>query len=248
MRRGNCRSEVNAVGALGCIALMASAALGQPAVPPEFEVASVKLLNPPLGVHAVGLRLDHGRVALEGATLRQIIVQAYLVQRVLVLGGPPWYDSDQYNLVAKTENPDATREQARAMLQTLLADRFKLSVHREMKELTVYSLSVGKNGPKFQESKGDVPPSARVGGKGRMLLYNQPMAGMVNLLANILDLPVQDQTGLKGRYDLTLEWTPDPSNPSLFTAVQEQLGLKMEARKSAVEVLMVDHAERPSEN
>ncbi len=183
-----------------------------------------------------GLRLDHGRVALEGATLRQIIVQAYLVQRVLVLDGPPWYDSDQYNLVAKTESPDATREQARAMLQTLLADRFKLSVHREMKELTVYSLSVGKSGPKFQESKGDVPPGARVGGKGRMLLYNQPMAGLVNLLANLLNLPVQDRTGLKGRYDLTLEWTPDPSNPSLFTAVQEQLGLKMEARKSAVEV------------
>jgi uncharacterized protein (TIGR03435 family) len=246
MRRGDFGSKVNRLRFV-FVALMLSAAFGQ-ASPPEFEVAAVNLLNPRMGPHAVGLRLSHGRVTLEGATLRQIIVQAYLVQRVLVLGGPAWYDSDQYDVVAKTENPDATREQARMMLQTLLANRFKLSVHREMKEMTVYSLSVAKNGPKFHEAKDGETSGAQRGVTAGMVLPNQPIVGLVNLLANILDLPVQDMTGLTGRYDFTLDWSRDPSGPSLFTAVQEQLGLKLESRKSSMEVLMVDHAERPSQN
>jgi uncharacterized protein (TIGR03435 family) len=248
MRRGHFGSKVIAFGALGFIALMPIAALGQPAALPEFEVASVKLLNPPMGGHAVGLKLNHGRVTVEGATLRQIIVQAYVVQRVLVLGGPAWYDSDQYDVVAKTSNPDATREEARAMLETLLADRFKLAVHREKKELTIYSLSVAKNGPKFHEAKPDEAAGVQGGGAGELVFQNQPIVTLVNTLANILDLPVQDMTDLKGRYNFTLDWTRDPTGASLFTAVQEQLGLKLEARKSPVEVLMVDHAERPSEN
>lgn len=247
MRRGIFGSKVSPLRALVIIALMTSSALAQnPRL--EFEVASVKLVNPPMGPHAVGLRIDHGRATIEGATLRQIITQAYAVQRVLVMGGPSWYDSDQYTIIAKTESPNATREEAQAMLQTLLADRFKLAVHRETEEITVYALSVAKNGPTLNAAKADEPVTAGRDGGGVIQLHNQPMIGFVNLLANILDLPVLDKSGLTGRYNFALDWNQDPTSPSLFTAVREQLGLDLKAQKSPVEILMVDPAERPSEN
>ena len=127
MRRRTRGSEVTALGGLAMAALLAIPGCAQPsASQPEFEVAAVKLVNPPRPPHVVGLMVEHGRARMVGATLRQIIVQAYLVQRVLVLGGPKWYDADQYDIEAETESPNATREEVRAMLQTLLADRFKL--------------------------------------------------------------------------------------------------------------------------
>src|SRR5258708_36847225 len=95
----------------------------------EFEVASVRLVKRAVGPHAVGLRPSHGRITIEAATLRQMIGLAYRVQRVLVQGGPSWYDSEMYDVVAKAESADATVDQMRPMLQTLLADRFKLAVH-----------------------------------------------------------------------------------------------------------------------
>jgi uncharacterized protein (TIGR03435 family) len=238
---------VTPLRALGIIALLMSPAFGQ-TLRPEFEVASVKLVDPPMGPHAVGLRIDHGRATIEGATLRQIITQAYVVQRVLVMGGPNWYDSDQYTVIAKTEGPNATREGARAMLQTLLADRFKLAVHRETKEITAYTLSVAKNGPILNAAKADELVTAGRDGGGVIQLHNQPMIGFVNLLASIRDLPVLDGTGLTGHYNFALDWNQDPTSPSLFTAVREQLGLELKAQKSPVEVLLVDYAERPSEN
>lgn len=244
MRRRTRRSQVAALAGL----LIGVAAFGQVATPkPEFEVAAIERVDPALGPHLVGLKVEHGRASIQGATLRQIIVQAYLVQRVRVLGGPSWYDSDQYNIEAKAESPDATREQVRAMLQTLLADRFKLSVHRETKEIASYTLSVAKNGPKLEEAKaGDA--SGVQGGKAGILFHNQPLITLVNTIANILDQPVQDQTGLKGRYSFQLDWSRDPDGPSLFTAIREQLGLELKSHKTPTEVLLVDHAERPSEN
>ena len=124
------------VFAIGLLTGFSCYAQGPAATRMEFEVASVKLVDPPMGPHAVALRVNHGLARLEGATLRQIIVQAYLVQRVRVLGGPGWYDIDQYGVTAKAENPDATRPQIQQMLQTLLADRFKLAVHRETRMQT----------------------------------------------------------------------------------------------------------------
>ena len=152
------------------------------------------------------------------------------------------------------------------MLQTLLADRFKLLVHRETKELDVYSLVIGKNGPKLQEAKEEERTGATpvVGPLGlRWTFLKMPMAGgLVNFLANTLDSPVLDKTELKGFYDFKLEYT-DPrfqrpgsggtpqsldAPPDLFGALQEQLGLKLEKKKGPGEVLVVDHAEKASEN
>jgi uncharacterized protein (TIGR03435 family) len=154
------------------------------------------------------------------------------------------------------------------MLQALLADRFKLAVHRETKELPVYTLAVGKNGSKLQEAKEDEKTDFTLGAAGGRLqrgFQKQGLAILVNMLANMLDSPVLDKTGLNGHYDFKLEWAPDlprrvdgsapmlngvtvESGPDIFMALQEQLGLKLEKKKGPAEVLIVDHAEKASEN
>jgi uncharacterized protein (TIGR03435 family) len=172
------------------------------------------------------------------------------------------------------------------MIQSLLADRFKLRVSHETKELPVYALVVAKNGPKCQEAKpGDTYPNGIKGfdgraqgagsfraGNGHLTLQGYPISFLSLLLAERLDRTVLDQTGLKGKYDIALKWTPDEnlaatpsgpaggnpgadaaaqpdsSGPSIFTAIQEQLGLKLESTKGPVEIIVIDHIERPSEN
>jgi uncharacterized protein (TIGR03435 family) len=119
---------------------------------PSFEVASVKPVDLPAGPHVVSLIINHGRLNIEAAELRQIVGQAYGIQRVRVLGGPAWADSDQFDIVAKVENADATRDEIRSMLQKLLAERFKLVVHRKIKEVPAYSLVVAKRRAQTQNS------------------------------------------------------------------------------------------------
>ncbi len=201
-----------------------------------------------MGPHAVGLRVEHGTATLQAATVRQIIVQAYAIQRVLVMGGPSWYDDDQYDILAKAPTPDATPAEIRIMLQNLLADRFKLSIHRGAKEVTVYSLVIGKNGSKLAEPAAGQVANVAVDDSGAVVFQNTTLAGLVNTLANLLDQPVIDRTGLTGRYTYNFNSRADPSGPSLFTALEEQLGLKLESGKAPVEVLQVDHVERPSAN
>lgn len=182
-----------------------------------------------------------------------------------VQGGPDWLDRDKYIIVAKAESADATPEQIKAMLQTLLAERFKLGVHRETKDLNVYTLVVGKNGSKLQEATEEQKSSSSVTGtnRGLQMVYQKvALPLLINTLANMLGSPVLDKTGLAGRYNFKLEWAdprfgrpgngtdapPVDSFPDLFTALEEQLGLKMEVKKGPVEVLVVDHAERATEN
>jgi uncharacterized protein (TIGR03435 family) len=135
----------------------------------------------------VALSVNHDTARIDGATLRQIIVHAYLVQRVNVLGGPAWYDSAQYDIVAKAGSPDATPEQIRQMLQTLLADRFKLAIHREIRDLTHYALVVGKNGPKFQSAKTDETTGLQQSQGGQLVFQRHPVATLVNTIANQID-------------------------------------------------------------
>jgi uncharacterized protein (TIGR03435 family) len=157
-----------------------------------------------------------------------------------------------------------TRDQARVILQAVLADRFRLKVHRETKDLPVYALAVGKKGPTMKESAPDVKfaagfemlPFARMTNRKTTMIQ---LAGFLSVYAG---RPVVDRTGLTGSYDFTLEWNLDdvqqrepgvpgganPARPSLFTAVQEQLGLKLEPSRAPIEVLVIDHAEKPSEN
>src|SRR2546426_2377006 len=134
------------------IAAMAGPVRATPATPPpEFEVASVK--PRPFAPGAMMVKYGHGTLHVDTAALRQIVGLAYGIQRVRVQGGPSWLDTEQYVIAAKAESADATPKQVLAMLQTLLADRFKLAVHHETKELDIHSLSVGKNGAKLQEAK-----------------------------------------------------------------------------------------------
>jgi uncharacterized protein (TIGR03435 family) len=215
----------------------------------SFEVASVKPVNPPAGAHVVSLVMNHGRLNIEAAELRQIVGLAYAIQRVRVLGGPEWSDSDQFDIVAKAEDSDAARDQIRSMLQSLLAERFKLVVHRETKEISAYSLVLAKSGSKLKiaapERKSAMADTVGPNGERLTVFEASPLRVLVNMLANTVGSPVVDKTGLDGLYDYTFEW-PD-ARSSLFASV-DQLGLKLEAKKVPVEVLVMDRAEHPSAN
>ncbi len=222
--------------------------------PRPFEVASVKPVLVPVGAHAASLDISPGRVTINAAALRQIIGLTYGIQRIRVLGGPTWIDTDLWDIVAKPENPTAGRDDVRLMLQALLADRFKLVVHREMKEVTQYVLAVGKNGSKLQAANDDekerVVPGPLSGENREVDFYKMSVNGLVNLLANQLGGPVVDDTGLKGFYDFKLTWSAAPSDlgVSLVEAVREQLGLYLHAGKGSAEVLVIDHAEKSTAN
>ncbi len=137
------------------------------------------------------------------------------------------------------------------MLQTLLAERFKLTIHRETKEIPIYALVAAKNGPRLQEAKDKDKIGSMSIGRG-MLRGQTTLADLARYLSSSADRPVMDRTGLTAGFEINLQWSPDTSpeasGPSLFTAVQEQLGLKLESSKGPVELLVIDHAERPSGN
>jgi uncharacterized protein (TIGR03435 family) len=152
---------------------------------------------------------------------------------------------------------DELTRQADLMLRALLADRFKLKIHREMKDQPVYELVVAKNGPKIKPSSSD--KFSLTTGRGHLEFHHASMAVFIGYLygrpgfpQQAADRPVLDRTGLQGFYDLTLDWAPDsdpnPTGPSLFTALEEQTGLKLEPRKAPFEFLVIDHVEKPTEN
>jgi len=263
-----------------------------PATRQEFEVASVKpntsgnnmvMIRPPAG----------GRFTATNARLKMLIGLAYNVQNFEISGGPAWINSDGYDIEAKAADSNIGIEQLRPMLQTLLEDRFRLMIHREAKEVPVYALMAGKNGPKLPQAneKGCVafgpnsppPPPPAPGqpfaapptpcggfmqGPNRLEGGKVSMEQFVGALSRILGRPVIDKTGFTGTFDVHLEFTPegtalmggglgppgglapgfDTSGPSIFTAVQDQLGLRLESQKGPAELLVIDHAEKASEN
>ena len=241
------------VGSLGVGAINAPAiqAQSQQSPLPKFEVASVKT-NKSQGMMELGghnEKFNALRISLEG-----LIEYAYNINHNEMVG-PAWLGSETYDIEAKPEHP-VSIAQIRQMLQTLLTDRFKLSVHTETKELPVYALMPAKNGPRLREAPADEEPSFRRT-PGHIVAENEPISSLINAFRGnffalgVLDRPVIDTTGLKGRYDFTLEWAQrDPdTGPSLFTALQEQLGLRLVAQKGPVEVLVIDHVEKvPAEN
>jgi uncharacterized protein (TIGR03435 family) len=255
---------IRAIGGTGLIVLMSSGVFGQSAPSIRtFDVASVKLHQGPMrnvGISTSGLQLNADATNLQG-----LIMYAYNVWNYQVSGPAPLLTvgDSRYDVVAKAEgNGVVTKAEFRQMLQLLLADRFKLKFHREMREMPVYELVVGKNGPKFKESAPDASPIAHFGARGNDQVIAMPKATMGDVVSAIegssLGRPVLDKTGLTGTYDIKLTYTPDvksnrDSEPDLsdigiFTAVQEQLGLKLEAQHATVEILIVDYAEKPSEN
>jgi uncharacterized protein (TIGR03435 family) len=227
------------------------------AAPSEFEVASVKPVKPG-GPHGVWTDGSPNQIRMLGMSLKQLIDFGYGVRGYQVTG-PDWIDSERYDVIAKVPSDAAALpEEARwvaihQMTQALLAERFKVTLHRETKPLPVYALVVAKNGPKIRELGPDPGDNVKVNrSKGHLSAEQMPMSQFVSILASQLDRPVVDQTGIKGVFDVKLDWTPEPTavndKPDLFIAVQEQLGLKLEATKSSIEMLVIDHVERPSEN
>jgi uncharacterized protein (TIGR03435 family) len=235
---------------------------------PEFEVATVKPSKPDTPGKMFGIRGRH--FSTLNTTLDDLITFAYGVHVKQIVDGPAWFGSDKYDLDGQPDGQGQPNEkQWKTMVQKLLADRFKLTFHRDKKELSAYVLVVGKNGPKLTKSQGEPNglPGLMFRGPG---IFNASNATMMNfagiLQAAVLDRPVVDQTGLQGKYDFPVKWTPDESQfasfgqkipppsdnadapPGLFTAIQEQLGLKLESTKAPVEVLVIDHVEKPSEN
>jgi bla regulator protein blaR1 len=238
----------------------------------EFEVASIKPSAPQaMGMMRVGVEmLPGGRVSMTGVSVKFLIQQAYGVRDFQIAGGPGWIGSDRYDITAKPETA-STGDQVKTMIQALLADRFKLKFHRETKELPTYALVVAKGGPKLHASEvQDKGSENRRGTQIRMMrgqfdVQDAPMAALANQLGQVLGRSVIDKTELTGNYDFKLEWTPDeseggmfrgaeahpearPEGPSLMTALQEQLGLKLDSTKGPVEILTIDRVEKPSEN
>jgi uncharacterized protein (TIGR03435 family) len=168
-----------------------------------------------------------------------------------VLGGPSWYDFDQYDVVAKAASSDAPPEQIRQMHQSLLADRFKLSMHRETHDLTRCVLIVSKNGLKLQVARTDESTGLQRTQAGQLVFQRYGMANLVNTIANFINAPVDDQTGLTGLFDYQLDFTREPGGEpvnrmEIALQAADRLGLELEARKLLTDVLVVDHAERLS--
>jgi bla regulator protein BlaR1 len=268
---------------------------------PQFEVASIK--PDKSGDRRMMMRAQPGgRFEMSHVTLKAMIRNAYQVQDFQLVGGPNWIDDDHFDVIAKAEQSgsgDPFRAEksgqpsrGQLMLRALLAERFKLAVHTDTREMPIYALVLargdGKLGPQFQKSTTDcaagaagrgpgaaAPPApgpAQANGPmpcgirvapGNMAVGGSTLTLFANSLGMFVDRIVIDRTGLTDRYDFTLTWTPDqmgqrppgapeppfdPNGPSIFTAVQEQLGLKLDSQKGPVTVLVIDHAEHPVED
>ena len=263
-----------------------------PAPRPEFEVASIKpntsgnnmiMIRPPVG----------GRFTATNARLKMLIGLAYKLQDYEISGGPAWINTDGYDVTAKATDSNIGIDQLRPMLQTLLEDRFQLKVHRDTKEVPVYALLAGRNGPKLPDAKEggcvafqpDKPPPPPAPGQfpftpcGGFFMGPNHLEGgkigmeqLIGALSGLLGRPVIDKTGFKGTFDVKLDFSPegtrmagirglgpppgappeagntDNAPPSIFTVIQEQLGLKLESQKGPGEILVIDHAEKASEN
>jgi bla regulator protein blaR1 len=261
---------------------------------PAFDVVSIKPNHGGEGFFRV--RNDPGYLVVDNVTLKFLLQFAYRVKDSQILGVPGWGDSEHYNIEAKADDsstdaqrklsPDEQGAQSRLMIQSLLADRFKLALHHETKELSIYALVVAKNGSKLHESPNTPDDAAPIGpptpngpqprhsirmGRGDLNINAENLDMFAEALSHQLGLLVVNKTGLKGNYDFKLKWTPDEgqgrmvalpgggppgdaapppdaNGPSIFTALQEQLGLKLESQKGPVDAIVIDHVERPSEN
>lgn len=278
----------------------------KPTAPPQPNGRGMIMMRPPSGGPGSN---DPGRIRYPNMSLKALLMRAWDVKNFQITG-PAFLDTERFEIEA-TMPPDTTREQFRAMLQNLLAERFKMAIHRETKELPMYSLAVAKNGSKLKESAvsasgGDAPPPPmplperpKIGpdgfptipaqrglfgimmpGRARMIAQEQTMQDLATRLTDMLNRPVIDATGLKSKYDFVLTYSPEGLNgpmgpmppgglppggaaisgpagrPSeaeplldIFGALQADLGLKLEAKKGPVEIIVVDHAEKvPTEN
>ncbi|HKD07507.1 MAG TPA: TIGR03435 family protein [Bryobacteraceae bacterium] len=254
-----------------------SAALGISADAPVFEVATIKPGDPASRGMSISLGVG-GMFTTKNVTLKMLVALGWNVREFQISGASGWIGTDRFDIVAKPEhevqrNSDEGRALLRAMVQSLLADRFHLQVHTESKEMQVYALIVAKNGSKLvesdPESKGpSLGFTGNRGGRSSVTASKVSMKMFAEALSNQLGRTVIDQTGLNSSYTFKMEYTPDlemgptkpgleaekvdttslPDGPTIFTALTEQLGLKLDSQKGPVEVVVIDHAEKPTDN
>jgi uncharacterized protein (TIGR03435 family) len=226
-----------------------------------FEVASIKPNRS--GGPGSSIRFTKGQISMENVSLKKLTLWSYGIpdDREYALVGPSWLTTERFDIVAKFAG-DTDPALVRPMAQALLAERFKLALHRETRQLPTYSLVVAKGGPKIHAV--EPGPASTSGRPGHLEATKITTRKLADLFARMLGAPVTDATRLEGVFTFTLEWTPDetqrlaapdepvgqaPSAPSIFAALQEQLGLKLDGRKAPAEVLVVDSMERtPTEN
>lgn len=240
---------------------------------PEFEVASIKLNKS--GSGSSHSDFDHGRFTATNEGIKGLIqYDAYGVAGPQIEGGPAWLASERFDIEAKVDDatavqmerlgPEERRQVKQQLIEQLLSDRFKLAVHWETRELPVYALVRAKGGAKLTPSTDTSGSSGTSSNRGRLKASGVTMTRLAETLTGILNSEVGriviDRTGLEGRYNLTLEWSPEDgsssgassesqgSGASIFTALEEQLGLKLESSKGPVKVLVIDRVEQPSEN
>jgi uncharacterized protein (TIGR03435 family) len=254
---------------LGCLPVLAQGgAAGQQTASPDlmakdadpgWEVATVKPTDPNDTVSHINIQGRHAMI--EGESVEAMLRFAYGVQRSQIVGAPEWMRSERWDVTGVPDTPGKPNlPQFQSMMRKLLAERFSLAVHREQREMPVFALTVARGGPKLQKSAGD--PNAGPGSGGSTVngiedhhYTNTSMTALALMLMIYTDRPIVDQTGLQGRYDFLLRWTKDETAatapdapPGFFTAMQEQLGLKLEPTKAPADVLAIDKVERPGAN
>jgi uncharacterized protein (TIGR03435 family) len=226
---------------------------------PVFDAASIKVSKP--GAERSGWHSRTGYIVMENQSLRRLVAIAYgFHDEQRAVGGPKWADSDRFDIEARAAGA-AQQPELLLMLQNLLAERFHLAVHRETRSGPVLALAAIRSGIKIQpdETEGKERWNSN---RGRLVAERIPMAGLAESLARVLGTPVIDLTGAKGLYSFTLEWTPDSPNrsgadgspvtaspgPSLDEVLASQLGLKLESKKLPIDVVVIEKAEKPTEN
>jgi uncharacterized protein (TIGR03435 family) len=239
-----------------------------PDADPTFEVATVK--PSPFDAKGTGISIDPGgRMTIRNKSLANLITFAYKIHSRQLKGLPEGLGSERFDIEAKFDTPGQPNDkQVRSMLRKLIADRFMLAAHQEKKEMSIYAITAAKSGSKLIKTQfsGSLPSER---GMNKTALSNTTITDLADFLQGfVLDRPVVDQSGIEGRYDFTLNWTPDETQfgdyrgvlvtssndpnaetfPDLFTAMQQQLGLKLESTKAPVDILVIDHVEKPSEN
>ena len=231
-------------------ALFLSTLFGQgPAVRPSFDVAAIKPGESKSPLAGIAQISAGGRLDAESVTLKRLIEVAYQSIPFQVTGGPRWIETEKFSIAAKSADETATLAQTRLMLQSLLAERFQLTMHIEMREQTVYRLTVN-------DKHGLVPAGNRRGfsakvspdGSTHFAFQGMTMLQLASRLAGELQAIVEDRTGLSGGFDFEMDGTSEKGSFGSAAPSLPQVGLKLESRKAPVEFLVVDRAEKPSEN
>ena len=233
----------------------------------KFEVASLRVRPPNALITAVGGSPSGPRVTLEAMSLSNLISWAWDVKPWQVAGGPAWAGvqkdatvlesgTRRFDIAAKAEGEGARPiGELHAMMRSLLAERFQLAVHTEMRETRVYAMTIDKGGSRLGAGSPDGPGVIRMNGGGRITATGATIPQLINWFSNAngVDRPVIDRTGLTQHYDFALEWSIPrtariDSAPDIFTAMPEQLGLRLVPQNAPIEYLVIDHAEMPTAN